>query len=49
MRDLFQGDDGGWLQDVALIDRLVAERLEREVAGIRGEGSPTPPTEPRPD
>ena len=30
MRDLFQGDDGGWLQDVALVDRLVAEKLERE-------------------
>ncbi len=30
MRDLFQGDDGGWLQDVALVDRLVAEKLARE-------------------
>ena len=28
LRDLFQGDDGGWLQDVALVDRLVAEKLE---------------------
>ena len=25
MRDLFQHDDGGWLQDPALLDRLVAE------------------------
>src|SRR5271166_1719411 len=38
LRDLFQGDDGGWLQDVALVDRLVAERLEREAAVIRAEG-----------
>ena len=26
-RDLFQSDDGGWLQDVGLLDRLVAEKL----------------------
>ena len=38
MRDLFQGDDGGWLQDVALVDRLVAERLEREAEAVRAEG-----------
>ncbi|HWF78118.1 MAG TPA: hypothetical protein VN694_13185, partial [Caulobacteraceae bacterium] len=38
LRDLFQGDDGGWLQDVALIDRLVAERLAREADAVRGEG-----------
>jgi ParB family chromosome partitioning protein len=38
MRDLFQGDDGGWLQDVALIDRLVAEKLDREADAIRAEG-----------
>ena len=38
MRDLFQGDDGGWLQDVALVDRLVAEKLEREAEAIRAEG-----------
>ncbi len=38
LRDLFQGDDGGWLQDVALVERLVAERLEREAAAIRAEG-----------
>ena len=30
MRDLFQEDDGGWLQDPVLLDRLVAEKLERE-------------------
>jgi ParB family chromosome partitioning protein len=38
LRDLFQGDDGGWLQDVALVDRLVAERLEREATAVRAEG-----------
>ncbi|AZO71376.1 MULTISPECIES: ParB/RepB/Spo0J family partition protein [unclassified Mesorhizobium] len=38
MRDLFQGDDGGWLQDVALVDRLVAEKLEREAETICAEG-----------
>ena len=30
MRDLFQADDGGWLQDAGLLERLVAEKLERE-------------------
>jgi ParB family chromosome partitioning protein len=38
LRDLFQGDDGGWLQDVALVDRLVAEKLEHEAEAIRTEG-----------
>jgi ParB family chromosome partitioning protein len=38
LRDLFQGDNGGWLQDVVLVDRLVAERLEREATVIRAEG-----------
>ncbi len=38
LRDLFQGDDGGWLQDVALVGRLVAERLEREAEAVRAEG-----------
>ena len=38
LRDLFQGDDGGWLQDPALVDRLVAEQLEREAEAIRAEG-----------
>lgn len=27
LRDLFESDDGGWLQDVALLDRLVSEKL----------------------
>jgi ParB family chromosome partitioning protein len=38
MRDLFEGDDGGWLQDVGLVQRLVAEKLEREADAIRAEG-----------
>ena len=38
LRDLFQGDDGGWLQDVALVERLVAERLEHEAEAVRAEG-----------
>jgi ParB family chromosome partitioning protein len=38
LRDLFQGDDGGWLQDVAVLDRLVAERLEHEAETVRAEG-----------
>jgi ParB family transcriptional regulator, chromosome partitioning protein len=35
--DLFQQDDGGWLQD-PLLDRLVAEKLEREAGAVRAEG-----------
>jgi ParB family chromosome partitioning protein len=38
LRDLFQGDDGGWLQDVALLNRLVADKLEREAEAVRAEG-----------
>ena len=38
LRDLFQGDDGGWLQDVALIERLVTERLQSEAITIQAEG-----------
>ena len=38
LRDLFQRDDGGWLQDVALVDRLVSEKLAREADHIRNEG-----------
>ena len=38
MRDLFQHDDGGWLQDPALLDRLVAEQLAAEAETIRAEG-----------
>ena len=38
MRDLFQADDGGWLQDIAMLGRLVAEKLENDAAGVRAEG-----------
>ena len=38
LRDLFEADDGGWLQDPALLDRLVAEKLEREAEAVRAEG-----------
>ena len=38
LRDLFQTDDGGWLQDVGLVDRLVAEKLEQDAAAVRAEG-----------
>jgi len=38
MRDLFQQDDGGWLQDPVLLDRLLAERLDREAQAVRAEG-----------
>jgi ParB family chromosome partitioning protein len=38
IRDLFQQDDGGWLQEPMLLDRLVAEKLEREASNIRSEG-----------
>jgi len=38
LRDLFELDDGGWLQDPALLDRLVAEKLAASAEAIRGEG-----------
>lgn len=38
IRDLFQPDDGGWLQDVGLLDRLVSEKLERDAGDIAREG-----------
>jgi ParB family chromosome partitioning protein len=38
LRDLFESDDGGWLQDPALLDRLVAEKLESEAGAVRAEG-----------
>jgi ParB family chromosome partitioning protein len=38
LRDLFEADDGGWLQDVALLDRLVDEKLQAEGARIGEEG-----------
>lgn len=38
MRDLFQGDDGGWLQDVGLVDLMVSERLREEAIKAQAEG-----------
>ncbi|MDE5446117.1 ParB N-terminal domain-containing protein [Bradyrhizobium sp. CSA207] len=38
LRDLFEHDDGGWLQDVALLDRLVTEKLKAEAESIAAEG-----------
>jgi ParB family chromosome partitioning protein len=37
-RDLFEHDDGGWLQNVALLDRLVTEKLTAEAETIAKEG-----------
>jgi len=37
-RDLFSEDRGGWTTDAALLERLVAERMEREAEAIRAEG-----------
>jgi ParB family transcriptional regulator, chromosome partitioning protein len=37
-RDLSQDDDGGWLEDPALLDRLVAEKLQSEAEAIAAEG-----------
>jgi ParB family transcriptional regulator, chromosome partitioning protein len=38
MRDLFQQDDGGWLENVALLDNLVAAKLKTEAEKIAAEG-----------
>jgi ParB family chromosome partitioning protein len=38
LRDLFESDDGGWLEDVALLDRLQTEKLDAAVAAIAAEG-----------
>jgi ParB family chromosome partitioning protein len=38
MRDLFEHDDGGWLQDPALLDRLVMENLRAEAETLGAEG-----------
>lgn len=38
-RDLFSAqDNGGWLEDAALIDRLATERLAREAEAVGAEG-----------
>lgn len=38
LRDLFEHDDGGWLQDVALLDRLVTEKLKADAGTVAAEG-----------
>jgi len=38
IRDLFEHDDGGWLQDPALLDRLVVEKLKAEAETLGTEG-----------
>ena len=37
-RDLFSEDGGGWIADPVLLERLVAERMEREAERVRAEG-----------
>jgi ParB family chromosome partitioning protein len=38
LRDLFEHDDGGWLQDAALLDRLVIEKLQAQAETLRADG-----------
>ncbi|NVN09805.1 ParB/RepB/Spo0J family partition protein [Nguyenibacter vanlangensis] len=38
LRDLFQGDDGGWLQDVPLVDQMVTDKLKADAEAIAAEG-----------
>jgi ParB family transcriptional regulator, chromosome partitioning protein len=38
LRDLFEDDNGGWLEDVALLDRLATEKLASEAQKIAAEG-----------
>src|SRR5690606_39238632 len=38
LRDLFQSDDGGWLQEAVLLDRLVTEKLKAEAETVAAEG-----------
>ncbi len=38
LRDLFQDDDGGWIENVPLLDQLVADKLTTEAETIAGEG-----------
>jgi ParB family chromosome partitioning protein len=37
-RDLFDDDGGGWLQDPAMLDRLVIEKLKVEAEKVQAEG-----------
>ena len=38
LNDLFQSDDGGWLQDVGLLDQLTDDKLKAEAETIGAEG-----------
>jgi ParB family transcriptional regulator, chromosome partitioning protein len=38
LRDLFDEDEAGWLQDVPLLEKLIAEKLAVEAATIKTEG-----------
>ncbi|MBO9707977.1 MAG: ParB N-terminal domain-containing protein [Caulobacter sp.] len=38
LRDLFEADQGGWLQDPGLVERLVLAKLERSAERVQGEG-----------
>ena len=38
LSDLFQGDDGGWLEHPARLDRLVSEKLQAEAEALASEG-----------
>ena len=38
IRDLFDEDDGGWLQDAPLLERLVGEKLSTAAEAIKAEG-----------
>ncbi|MGL4591987.1 MAG: ParB/RepB/Spo0J family partition protein [Aestuariivirga sp.] len=38
LRDLFQTDHGGFLQDTSLLDRMVVQKLGSEADALRGEG-----------
>ncbi len=38
LRDLFAEDGDGWLQDAALVNRLVAEKLEADATIVKAEG-----------
>ncbi|NTA50656.1 ParB N-terminal domain-containing protein [Agrobacterium tumefaciens] len=38
LRDLFEDDNGGWLQDPVLLDRMVGEKLKTIAEEIAGEG-----------
>ena len=37
-RDLFENDRGGWLQDPALLDRLVHDKLKQDAEALSAEG-----------